>query len=117
MSARPKTQSPDPAALLDLAEKLLDAQAAGHRLTVAEEAFLRAHGRHVYTGPVARPRPTTIAPGPEKVAILRLRVELGLCLWHPDDLPLTVAEEEEYDPIHAGGNFATVGRVQRPLGG
>jgi hypothetical protein len=109
----PKT---DPALLLDLAERLLDSQADGHTLTAAEEAFLRNYGQHVYSGPTRPPRPTTVAPGPAKVEVLRLRVELGLALWHPDDLPLAVAEEEEYDPIHAAGNFATVGRILRPLG-
>lgn len=102
----------DPALLLDLAESLLDQPA----LTAAEESFLRTYGRYVYSGPAARPRPTTVAPGPAKVDVLRLRVELGLTLWHPGDTSLTEAEEEEYDPIHAEGNFATVGRVLRLCG-
>ena len=112
----PPLSTTDPALLLDLAEGLLDAQAAGHKLTAAEHAFLSTYGRHVYTGPAARPRPTTVAPGPAKVDVLRLRVELGLVLWHAEDLSLAEDEAEEYDPVQAHGNFATIGRLLRPLG-
>lgn len=116
VAALPHITTADPARLLDLAEELLDAQAAGRTLTAAELTFLRTYGRHVYSGPSARPRPTTVAPGPAKVDVLRLRFELGLVLWHADDLSLAEDEAEEYDPVQADGNFATIGRLLRPLG-
>jgi hypothetical protein len=110
----PKT---DPALLLNLAERLLDTQEAGGPLTPGEEAFLRQFSRYVYEGPDRLPPPTLIQPGPAKVEVLRMRLEMGYALWNKGaDAEIAPEEDCEYTPLVAGGNFATIGRVFRAPG-
>jgi hypothetical protein len=96
----------------DLSRALVDLlQTRPRNLTADEEALLDRYEEHEFPEPPPPGAPDLAEPGsPEKVALLAGRFASGRGLWHPGDARLEPTERTGYQPRHAKGNFALVGR-------
>lgn len=85
-----------------------------HTLTLDEwSAFLMAQNPKVYRSRPKSDFPTGDRPGtPGKIAVMGLRVAFKTDPFCPDDFHFRDITDEEFVlPVHAEGNFATVGVV------
>lgn len=86
----------------------------GHGLTLDEWAnYLSKQNADVFRERPASTYPTGFRPGtPGKIEVMAMRVKFQLDPFSPDDVdPDHIPDEEDVLPIHAPGNFATIGGV------
>lgn len=96
----------------ELAAALLDCVRRPKRsLTVTEEALLDQYDTYIRADLPTPREPDLAEPGtPDKVQLMRDRLDTTQGLWHPDDAKLEPTHRTGYTPIQSAGNFAKVGR-------